>query len=78
MRAYVVVNATAVEGRHAALGRPRVIVLDESIVEALGVLLLAVNTRVNRDGCKIYSQEVPHSKWGATQRDWQCILQTEN
>lgn len=35
MRAYVVVNATAVESRHASLGRPRVIVLDEPVVETL-------------------------------------------
>jgi hypothetical protein len=35
MRAYVVVDTTAVESRHASLGRPRVIVLDEPIVEAL-------------------------------------------
>lgn len=35
MCAYVVVDTTAVESRHASLGRPRVIVLDEAIVEAL-------------------------------------------
>jgi hypothetical protein len=33
--AYVVVDATTVERRHASLGRPRVVVLDEAIVESL-------------------------------------------
>lgn len=32
---HVVVDAAAVEGLHASLGRTRVIVLDESVVEAL-------------------------------------------
>lgn len=35
LRAYVIVDATAVEGLHAALGCSWVIVLDESVVEAL-------------------------------------------
>jgi hypothetical protein len=33
--AYVVVNATTVKCRHAALGGPRVVVLDKAIVESL-------------------------------------------
>jgi hypothetical protein len=52
-RAYVVVDATTVEGRHASLGGPRVVVLDEAIVETLGVHLLAVSPRVFRNYCKI-------------------------
>jgi hypothetical protein len=35
MRAYVVVDATAVEGRHATLGRAGIVVLDEAVVETL-------------------------------------------
>jgi hypothetical protein len=48
-RAYVVVDATPIERRHASLGRARVVVLDETIVETLGVHLLAVNPRVFRN-----------------------------
>lgn len=35
MSTYVVVDATAIKGLHAALGRTRVIVLDKTVVEAL-------------------------------------------
>ena len=41
--AYIVVNATAIEGGHATLGRARVVILDETVVETLGVELLAVS-----------------------------------
>lgn len=36
-------DAPAVEGGHTTLGGARVIILDETIVEALGVELLAVS-----------------------------------
>jgi hypothetical protein len=42
-RAYVVVDAPAIERGHATLGGARVIILDESVVETLGVELLAVS-----------------------------------
>jgi len=41
---YVVVDAAAVEGLHASLGRTRVIVLDESVVEALCLFVSWVQT----------------------------------
>jgi hypothetical protein len=37
------VDAPAVESGHATLGGARVIILDESVVETLGVELLAVS-----------------------------------
>lgn len=42
-QAYVVVDAPAVESGHTTLSRAGVIILDESVVEALGVELLAVS-----------------------------------
>lgn len=46
-------NATAVQGGHAALGRARIIVLDEPVVETLGVDLLAVSPASVYNKCKI-------------------------
>jgi hypothetical protein len=52
-RAYVVVDATPVERRHPSLGRARVVVLDETIVETLGVHLLAVVPCVFCNECRM-------------------------
>jgi hypothetical protein len=49
IRAYVVVDATAVESGHASLCRTRIIVFYKSIVETLRVHLLAVSARVFRN-----------------------------
>lgn len=43
---YVVVDATAVEGRHAALRCRWVIVLDESVIEALQEILSALHVYI--------------------------------
>lgn len=56
--AYVVVDATAVEGCHATLGRAGVVVLDESVVEAL--LLLVVSSGVIRK--VVYAKAVPQAE----------------
>lgn len=41
MRAYQLVNATAVQGLHGTLGCARVVVLDETVIEALGLVLIS-------------------------------------
>ena len=41
--AYVVVDASTIECGHTTLGRARVIIFDESVVETLGIELLAVS-----------------------------------
>ena len=37
-KAYSLKNSTPVESRHCTLGRPRIVVLDKAVVEALGLL----------------------------------------